>query len=370
MLLQDILLQIHGEDVCYFNKTVEILQESETKSIYAISKIIDGKVKKYVLDIPSLRIFVNKCHKNLVGIPISYTLDLKNPLTRLFTKYIGHSLTLIIDKKEKEVLLFNLNSFRTSSYKNNFNTTLQDGRLPKLASIFLSELKYVHTSLNKLLHDIFPEKGWKFNLSELNQSQTQTCSLPSRKDNPLFIQSLIPLTSKHTGSCQVFSLWYTHLRFSHPELTNQELYGAIKDRITQFNKTNSNSIVSKKIKHFILNFFIQLFQRLTIELIFKKNTSSNALVFTLKLTTGKHTLTFNTDIMGIDKIPISFITQTQPNDPYHILKQILKQKLQQPNGLQYGHDSIANILYTPEPSLLTQKLPTLFDELDEIFPIS
>ena len=103
----------------------------------------------------------------------------------------------------------------------------------ELADSFVKTLESNNSTFNKIhkgiydfLRDIFPEnEEWRIDLSELIEKET--C--------PIFLQGLIKYTSKHINSCQIFALWYAHLRFSHPEIENSQiLLGTINIRIRKF----------------------------------------------------------------------------------------------------------------------------------------
>lgn len=359
--LQNVLFKIHqdNDNICYFKKRININPDTQIKkfTLFRYNKDTDTiHHDKEELNIELLKEFIDqKCsEKKIVGLHVSYNgMTLKNKLVKQFAPGpFGHVMTIIIDKTTKEVLLFNLNSY----LKDNFNKTSGKGGL-SFARFFVPELQSMHESLHQLLTQILPEDpGWTIDLIEYN-----TCKLSPKKNNPLFIQGLI--NGRHRGCCGILYQWYTHLRFSHPELSNAQLYGAIQARIKQFKKKTR---ISTKLEKFILDFFIQLFIRLgLIYVTFTKQPSSNDLIFSLRLVEfDKRYSLHNTDKRLI-KIPITFITQTQRNDPYHILKHILNQNLQHLNNTQNS----LQIVYIPDPSLLTQPLPTLYDELDEIFPI-
>ena len=92
---------------------------------------------------------------------------------------------------------------------------------------------------------------------------------------------------------------------------------------------------------------------------FEKEISSDTFSIIFKITNGKYNFNFI-----IKDISLSLLnpSNSNTNSQYHVIKKLLSKHLT-------DSSYYAKFLYTPDESVKSVKIPTLYDELDDIFNI-
>jgi hypothetical protein len=225
-IMKEIYKTIKSNELCFFNEISfkihpETLTDETLLEDYYIKKHVGKQTIFAEQFYPDLyyKTNIENCKHKYMAIPISYI--------EIGAKY-GHANMLIIHKDENTIKVehFEPHGDSFSSYDEEKNERIN---------------KYI----DHLVYSLFVRNGYTKEDIEIIHPE-DLCNL--RKETHNQLQQLLSGT-KFSGTCTIFSMWYSFYRLLYPSLSSDEVYRQMNDRLER--STNRTETIKMIIQTFL-----------------------------------------------------------------------------------------------------------------------